>query len=283
MLSIRSLLFTPATKIAKLDRALASGADWVVLDLEDGVGPADKPAAREALGALSAASFGAAPDRIAVRINSLCGIDGIHDLAAMAGWPHWPAMIVVPKVESGREIEQVATIAQQSGAAPALLATVETARGVERAADILVEAPAVAAIGYGSADHCAETGGTMDWDALLWARGRIVNAAATAGIPAVDGARLDIRDADGLAAESAAAARLGFAGKVAIHPDQVGIVNDAFTPSPEESARARAVLAASARAGGGAFAVDGRMIDAPVLRRAQRIAAASRTRPGETE
>lgn len=283
MLTIRSLLFTPATKIAKLDRALDSGADWVVLDLEDGVGPADKPSARDALGALSAAGFAAAPDRIALRINSLCGIDGVHDLAAMAGWPSWPAMIVVPKVESGRELEQIAAIARHRGSTPALFATIESARGLERAADILAEAPLVAAIGYGSADHCAETGGTMDWDALLWARGRIVNAAATKGIPAVDGAWLDIRDADGLAAEAAAVARLGFAGKVAIHPGQVGIVNDAFTPSSDAAAEARAVLAASAQSGGGAFALDGRMIDAPVLRRAQRIAAAAANRPGERE
>lgn len=283
MLSIRSVLFTPATKIAKLDRALGSGADWVVLDLEDGVGPADKPAARAALGELAANGFGSAPDRIAVRINTLCGLDGVHDLAAMADWPAWPAMIVVPKVESGRELAQIAAIAGQCGASPVLVATLETARGIDRAARIMGEAPPVAAVGYGSADHCAETGGAMEWDALLWARGQVANAAAIAGVPAIDGAWLDIRDTVGLAAEAAAVSRLGFAGKAAIHPDQVATINHAFTPSAEAADEARTLLAASRRAGGGAFAVDGRMIDAPVLRRAQRIAAAAQARPGDTE
>lgn len=275
---IRSILFTPATKLDKLPRARAVAPDWVALDLEDGVAPADKADAREALTALASRGFDGEAGATAVRVNTLASADGVRDFAAMLDWPVWPGMVILPKVESPVQIEQIAAIAADRGKSTALLATLETARGVDDAGRILADAPSVAAVGYGSADHTAETGGCFDWQSLAWARGRIANAAALAGVPAVDGVWLDFRDEDGLRQEADAVYRLGYTGKLAIHPGQVAAINETFTPSEAEAAEALALLEAAEKAATGVFEFRGRMIDKPVLRRAERIAAASERR-----
>lgn len=265
----RSLLFTPATRLDRVDAALASGADWVALDLEDGVGAKDKAAAREALTAFASRRLGEASGRIAVRVNSLSLAEGVRDVAAMLDWPAWPGMVILPKVEAAAQARQIASLA--AGRAGAVLLAIETALGVANAAEIARAAPEGAALGYGSADHMAETGGSMCEPSLACGRAAVVNAAALAGIPAMDGAWLSYRDEDGLKAEARLARSMGFAGKVAIHPSQVGPINAAFSPSREEMASARALLEASGEAGGGAFAFEGRMVDAPVLARARRM------------
>lgn len=269
----RSILFTPATRLDRLDRALASGADFVALDLEDGVGADEKKVAREALTALAGAGLGANRERIAVRVNSLGHPDGVRDLAAILEWVHWPALLILPKVESPTEPAQAVSVLAALGSAPRLLITLETARGIEEAAAIASAAPPDSMLAYGSADHMAETGGQGP-AALAYGRGRIVNAAALAGIPALDGVWLDYRDEAGLRAEAELAKSLGFAGKIAIHPDQVATIREVFTPTEKEIAAARALLAA-ASGNGGAFGIDGRMVDAPILSRAKRILAAS--------
>lgn len=267
---LRSLLFLPATRLDRLDKALASGADTVVLDLEDGVGPGDKAAARAALGDLAGGRLASCAGRIAVRINALATPEGIRDMAALLDWPCWPAMIVVPKVEAAAEVRQVAALVSAHSPAPALLLTIETARGIAAAQEVAGAAPPGAVLGYGSADHMAETGGTMCAASLAFGRGQIVNAAAACGLRAVDGVWLDFRDRAGLEAEARLVRSMGFAGKIGIHPDQVPPINAVFSPTPEELAQARALLEAEAAAGGGAFAVNGRMVDAPVLARARR-------------
>ena len=266
---IRSLLFTPATRLDRLEKALSSGADIVILDLEDGVGSSDKSAARAALAELAGRGFDGAAGRIGVRINALDSADGIRDMAAMLDWPTWPALLAVPKVRSGFELRQAQALV---GRHPTrLLITLETAPGVAGAVAILADAPASAIVGYGSADHTAETGAEMSEAGLAWARGQIVNAAATAGIPAVDGVWLDYGDLAGLEAEARLVKSMGFAGKIAIHPAQVATINAVFAPTEAEIETARAMLAASRAAGDGAFSFNGKMVDAPVLARARRL------------
>lgn len=266
---IRSLLFTPATRLDRLQKALSSGADMVILDLEDGVGPSDKSAARAALAELARRGFDGEAGRIGVRINSLGSADGIRDMAAMLDWPAWPSLLAVPKVQSGFELRQVQALA---GRHPTrLLITLETALGVARAVAILAEAPRSAIVGYGSADHTAETGAAMSGTGLAWARGQIVNAAATAGIPAVDGVWLDYGDLGGLETEARLVKSMGFSGKIAIHPAQVATINTVFSPTEAEIETARAMVAASRAAGDGAFSFNGKMVDAPVLARARRM------------
>lgn len=274
-MQLRSLLFLPATRLERLGKALASGADMVVLDLEDGVGPEDKPAARQALDDLARLDMKAHEGRIAVRINSLATADGIRDLAMMLDWQAWPAMLVVPKVEAAAEVRQVAALASTGASAPALLLTLETAAGILAAEDIAAAAPSGSVLGYGSADHMAETGGTMTPTSLAFGRGQVLNAAAKRQLSAVDGVWLDFRDTKGLTAEAELAKSMGFTGKIAIHPDQIAPIHRVFTPTPEEVEDAKALLGAVASAGKGAFAFNGRMVDAPVLARARKIVEAA--------
>lgn len=256
---------------------MSSGADAVILDLEDGVDPALRAEARAALGELAARNFrgeatseGKAP-RVFVRINALSTVDGIHDVAALLGWAHWPDGLMLPKVESAMEVAQIRRLAAEAEKPASVIPVIETATGLARADAIAANCGAIGGIGFGSADYTAETGGTMGRDALLVARGRIANAAAIAGAPAIDGAWLDLDDEAGLAAETRHARDLGFSAKIAIHPRQVATINRELAPSPAEAEQAARLLDAASRNGGGAFRFEGRMIDAPVLARARRI------------
>ena len=139
------------------------------------------------------------------------------------------------------------------------------------AVEILTAVPNGALVGYGSADHMAETGGQMNAAGLAWARAQVVNAAACAGIPALDGVWFDYKDDQGLSRETELVRNIGFSGKIAIHPDQIPTINAAFTPDAAALASASQMVAASVAAGGGAFSFNGKMVDAPVLARAQRI------------
>ncbi|WP_157966470.1 HpcH/HpaI aldolase/citrate lyase family protein [Oceanibium sediminis] len=267
----RSLLFTPATRLDQLPKALVAGADWVALDLEDGVGSGGKVTARAAMRAFAGDGMGAVAGQVAVRINTLSSADGIRDMAAMLDWPVWPGMVILPKVSAPSEVAQLVALAAGCGQAPVIMAVLETAAGIACADRIACALPKTGALGYGSVDHTAETGGEMSDPALAWARGQIVNAAAIAGIPAMDGVWLDFRDPVGLEAEARMVKSMGFAGKIAIHPDQIGPINAVFSPAAEELEVARAMLAAADAAGGGAFSYKGKMVDAPVLARARRI------------
>ena len=249
----------------------------MIVDLEDGVSPDLKDDARMALGLFAQDDFGGTAAKTGVRVNGFDTAAGISDLAAMLDWPSWPGMIVVPKVESAFQVQMIREIARSCGHDPRILATFETARGIECAAEILGQAGPGVVAGYGSADHTAQTGGAMSPAGLAWARGRIVNAAALAGVRAVDGACLDITD-PALAKQDAMLAReMGFAGKIAIHPRQVPEINAAFAPTSEEVTHAQAIIDAFESASGGVCVVDGRMVDRPVVERAHQTVAAART------
>ena len=268
----RSIIFTPASRLDRFERALASGADWVALDLEDGVGPGEKPAARQALTEFAESALAGYADRVAVRVNSPGLADGIRDLAAMLDWPAWPGLVILPKVESASQVLQIQNLFASCARSPALLLTLETAAGIMNSADIARAIPSGSALAYGSADHMAETSGTMTTPSLDFGRAQVVNAAALAGAAALDGVWLDYRDEAGLLAEAELAKSMGFAGKIAIHPDQIETINAVFSPTRAEITSAREMLALSEAAGGGVFAHEGRMIDGPVLARARRIA-----------
>ena len=271
----RSLLFTPTTKLDKLDKARSTGADWIILDLEDGVAPDDRPRCRNVLKAWIQEITADELTGIALRINSLNTIDGIRDVLALTDWPLYPPMIVLPKVESAGEIIQCQSLFEESKISADIIAVFETAHGVLNAPRILQKSPPVAAIAFGSADYAAETGCGMDWDSLAWARGMMVAAAGQNNTLALDGVWLDFKNEAGLAEESERVAQMGFAGKIAIHPDQVGPINKVFTPATHAVDEARAMLAQAETEGNGAFNFRGRMVDKPILERAKRIVAAA--------
>ena len=269
----RSLLFTPADKPERLPHGPQSGADGVVIDLEDGVGLPNKPEARTA-----ALSFFANPAPApsgfvwSVRLNHVTTSAGLDDLQAFRTASKKPDVVVLPKTESPTEVEIALAHLDDGGVAPTIVAMIESGRGLS-AAEAIAAHPGVAALAFGGADLANDLHAAFAWEPMLFARSRIVQAAACAGIPAWDVPFLDIHDADGLTRETQASKALGYACKLAIHPAQIAPINTIFSPSPDELARAQRIVAAFDAAHGGACQLDGKMVDVPVVKAAQRIVA----------
>ena len=263
----RSLLFVPADRPERFAKALASGADGVIVDLEDAVAPAAKPAARDALAGWLASGEAAA---VFVRVNAPGTPWHADDLRICRA----PAVrgIVLPKAESPEQL------ADAAAAVPgrAWLPLVETAAGIA-AVEAVARAPGVQRLLFGSIDLQADLGIQGEGEELLYFRSRLVLASRLAELqPPVDGVTTAVDDAAQVRADALRARRLGFGGKLCIHPRQVAEVNAAFTPSAAERDWALRVLAAAEASGGAAVAVDGKMVDAPVLLRARAVLAAGR-------
>lgn len=256
-----TLLFVPGDRPERFAKAAAAGADVVVIDLEDAVSPAAKDEARTAaLDWLSAAEA-------AIRINATGTPWHDADVAALAASGR-PRLVVVPKAD--RVALAAVTAALADGTE--LIALVETAAGVLDAAAIATTS-GVVRLAIGTYDLAAELGVDPD-DAMAMAaaRGALVLASAGAGLPApIDGVTGNVRDPDRLEADVTAARRLGFGGKLCIHPAQVAPTADGFAPGPDEIEWARRVADAAEASTGGVCTVDGRMVDGPVVARARRI------------
>ena len=268
-----ALLFCPADRPDRYAKAL-DRADAVILDLEDAVDPARRPAAREAL-----AASRLDPARVIVRVNPAGSSDHDADLAALELTPYRAVML--PKAE------RPADLAAFDGLA--VIALCETADGV-LAAPELARARNVLALMWGAEDLVASLGGTSSRhadgtyrDVARHARSAVLLAAGAAGVHAVDTVHLDIADLDGLRAEAEDAVAVGFAATACIHPGQVETVRAAYRPTPEEAPRARELLAAAEEAGGGVFRFDGGMVDGPVLAHARAVVrrASAAAGPGE--
>ena len=269
-MAFRSILFTPANRLDRVAKGMVAGPDWVALDLEDGVLESEKDQSRDMV--MKYFTSGQTErQRIAIRINSLSTSHGVRDMNSMIGWSNWPEMIIVPKVESKLQIQQIRELAREFGKEPHIMATIETALGFENIAQILSGNDPKLTMAFGSADYTAQTGGNMEPVSLAWARGRIVNAAASANIPVLDGVWLDFRDEDGLRTDAKIAKEIGFTGKIAIHPDQIKVINEIFTPTEAEIDEAKKLLKVAENFSDGAFSFKGRMIDPPVLAKARQI------------
>lgn len=267
----RSILFVPGHRSDRFAKALATGADAVVIDLEDAVPAAEKPAARAAALARPAAPAGIA---LGIRMNPLPTADGMTDLAALLGATA-PDFLMLPKVEAPEELRIVARAFAGHPRAPQLVALIESAEGLARAAAIAAE-PGCAALGFGGVDLAADLGCQVAWEPLLPHRGALVAAAARSGRGLVDVPFLGLDDEAGLAEETRRVAALGFTAKLAIHPRQVATIQSVLTPTPEQADWARRILDALDQAAGGVCVVDGKMVDLPVARAARRILARAR-------
>lgn len=275
---IRSLLFAPASRPDVLRKLPRSTPDAVALDLEDAVPPDGKPAAREHARDVGAELAAAHPAlAVYVRVNPVPTEwfvddvrDGVHP--SITG-------VIVPKVETP---EQLATVADTFAATGLehlhVLAGIESAAGVDRVRELLV--PPVAVAYFGAEDFVADMGGvrTSGSQEVLYARSRVALAARLAGVPAVDQVVTRLDAAGHFLADAADGRALGYQGKLCIHPTQVTLAHRAFTPSPEEVGRARALVAAyeEAVAGGhAAIAFEGQMVDEPLARHARAVIAAA--------
>jgi citrate lyase subunit beta/citryl-CoA lyase len=268
---LRSILFVPAVRPDRFEKALSSGADAVVFDLEDSVEASRKSEARRIVGdALSANPVADGPARF-VRVNQHGSewlaedLDLIDDLASIDG-------IVVPKVQSAGAITDIATAVLSRSVVPIL----ETSAGVLNALAIAQSVPGIPALLFGAEDLTAEIGipRTLDGEEILFARSQVVLAAAAAGIDAIDAVWIGLDSPDALRRDATRARALGFTGKMAIHPDQVPIINDVFSPSPADVDRARRIIDAFEDAearGDGVIRLDNQMIDAPIVARARRL------------
>ena len=283
----RSLLFSPGDRPEMLRKAPRSGADVLVFDLEDAVAPARRAEAREAVREVLA-DPGFDPDaEVCVRINPADG-GAAEDLDVVLDGDVRLDSLLVPKVDDAAAVEAVARLADDRGRPLPVVALVETAAGVLHAEAIAAADP-VDGVFFGAEDLAADVGATRTkaGDEVAHARQHVVLAAAAAGVDAIDTVFVDIEDLEGLRADARTAVGLGFDGKPAIHPAQVEPINEAFTPTPDELAWARRVLEAREAADAddrGVFAVDGEMIDPPLIRRAERLvdrAAADDRTPGD--
>ena len=230
MTHVRSWLFTAAKKGERFQKAFASGADIVILDLEDSVARALKDDARRQV--FSFVDSSANNARLAIRINALVNRFGLLDLLAASEAEL--AWIILPKAESPTQVEQIRKLCPKSRIA----ALIESARGISTAFEI-ARGGADALI-FGAADYSSEMGLDCVWKTLLFARARIVEAAVLAGVPVIDTPFFSIAEPDALSSEARAARSHGFSGKAAIHPAQIDAINAAFSPSEEDLRWARA-------------------------------------------
>ena len=265
-------MFVPAVRPDRFAKAVATGADAVCIDLEDGVSVEQKDEARDNALALLA-EHPACRAEVMLRINEPGSDLGERDLAALVGAGVAPDSLMVPKVSGP---EALTSLERRLGPALAglpLIVQIETARGLAAAETIATASPNVAVLFFGAVDLSAELGCAIEWDALLYARSRVVAAAALVGVDAMDTPFMDVSDPDQLDEEAAAVRRLGFTGKAAIHPTQVPVIQGAFSPDAAAVAWARRMVEAYEANLGGVLLVDGKLIERPVIASAQRILA----------
>ena len=286
---MRSYLFVPGDSERKLQRAMSSEADALILDLEDSVSLPRKEAARAIVARFlaDAAPRGDRPQLI-VRVNPLPTGLTDADLAGVIGGA--PDAVLLPKSNGGADVQHLATLlavheadaGRVQGATGIHALVTETALGVLNAGSYAGKTDRLRTLAWGGEDLSADIGASRNrnehgafTDVFRLARSLTLLAAASAGVEAVDTVFTDIEDLDGLEAECRAAMRDGFSGKMAIHPGQVAVINRLFTPSPEDLDHARRVKALFEQAGpdAGVLSLDGRMIDRPHLRQAERLLA----------
>ena len=269
----RSFIFTPGLRPDMYPKALASGADIVCVELEDGIAPKDKAEARRnALALFEAPQAEDGVERI-VRINSMRERFGVEDVASVLATETPPPALMMPKVRTPDEVAQLDTLLTEAGHATRLHVIIETNAGLEAAYDIAHCSNRIDAIFFGGVDMAAELRCKNAWEPLLYARSRVVHAAASAGLDAIDVPHLDLEDPDGMRVAAEQARDLGFAGKGAVHPKQIPALNQVFTPSEHQIARARRITAEFEAADTGLVVIDGKLIEKPVLRDMYRIIA----------
>ena len=266
ILSLKSLLFTPGTKSDRFDRAAGVHADALIIDLEDAVAPSAKKEAREAsLRYLEALSMSLP---CVLRINAPDARVGLDDLQALLNSSAEPDYLILPKCDSSATIRSIHNLLREAGKSTKIIALIETAKGVGALDDIVGDTIKPAALLFGAADMAADLGAETAWEPLLWVRSRIIQAAAVTEVPVFDSPYFDIADVNGLRRETKASALLGFQGKCAIHPAQIATINEVWTPTEEEVAKARQVLVVNRQ---GVGSVDGKMVDEAIARKARLI------------
>ncbi len=279
---MRSLVFVPGNRANMLERALGFGADIIMVDLEDSVPPGEKAAAAD-LAIEWVPRLVAAGKRVMVRVNALDTGLAAGELAAVVG-PEL-AGISIGKGGGAWDLQQVdrllAPLEAKAGIAAGsirVIPWIETAQAIVKVHEMATASPRIAGIAFGGEDYTNDMGVIRsDFGAeCYYARSAVAVAARAAGVAALDGPFVGFRDPDGLRTDAGNARQMGYTGKFAIHPAQIDIINATFSPQPDDIAYARQVVAAwdaAEAAGRGSLSIDGRMVDVPVVKRAQNLLA----------
>ena len=269
----RSFIFTPGLRPDMYPKALASGADIVCVELEDGIAPKDKAEAREkALALFEQPQADDGVERI-VRINSMRERFGIEDVNAILASKTPPPALMMPKVRTPDEVIILDQLLTEAGHETRLHVIIETNEGLEAAFEIAKCSDRIDAMFFGGVDMAAELRCQNNYDALLYARSRVVHASAAAGLDVIDVPYLDLDDPDGMRVEAERVRDLGFSGKGSVHPKQIAALNEVFTPSEAQITRARRIISEFEKANTGLVVIDGKLIEKPVLREMYRIVA----------
>jgi citrate lyase beta subunit len=269
----RSFIFTPGLRPDMYPKALASGADIVCVELEDGIAPKDKAEAREkALALFEKPQADDGVERI-VRINSMRERFGIEDVNAILASKTPPPALMMPKVRTPDEVTILDQLLTEAGHETRLHVIIETNEGLEAAFEIAKCSDRIDAMFFGGVDMAAELRCQNNYDALLYARSRVVHASAAAGLDVIDVPYLDLDDPDGMRIEAERVRDLGFSGKGSVHPKQIAALNEVFTPSEAQITRARRIISEFEKANTGLVVIDGKLIEKPVLRDMYRIVA----------
>jgi len=267
----RSFIFTPGLKPEMFPKALKSGTDMVCIELEDGIAPQDKEIARNlAMKLFQQEHENDGVERI-LRINCLREKFGIEDVKAILSAKNPPPALMIPKVKTSEEVNLLDDLLNEKGHNCRLHIIIETNEGLENAFKIANCSKRIDALFFGGVDMSAELRCENKWEPLLYARSRIVHAASSAGIDAIDVPYLDLEDPEGMKKEAIKAKELGFSGKGSIHPKQIPILNEVFTPTNETIERAKKITATFEAANTGLVVIDGKLIEKPVLREMYRI------------
>jgi len=269
----RSFIFAPGNKPDMFPKAMATGADIMCVDLEDAIAPQHKAAARAAT--LDWFTTADLDDRVEcmVRVNPPRTPDGMRDIEAILASAKAPPSLMLPKVKAPAEIIALDELFEEFKIASRLQVIIETNEALEAAWEIARCSARIDAVFFGGVDMAADLRCAYTWEALLYARSRVVHAAAGAGVDVIDVPFLDLNDMEGMRREAEAARALGFCGKGSIHPKQVPVLNEIFTPSEAEIAHARRIIDAFEQGDSGLVVIDGKLIEKPVLRSMYRVLA----------
>jgi (S)-citramalyl-CoA lyase len=274
-LARRSLLFVPGSRVDRIAKALNSEADAIIIDLEDAVELSMKDSVRE-----SVVEFLGRVDRtscskeIFVRINSIRSSDGMRDLLALVGAPldGWDG-VVLPKVQSEGEVEQVAAILDEQQHPALIGALIETVEGLDNINKIAAASDRMDFLMFGGADFAGDLGVELERLPLEYARIRIIHAAARYGLASVEMPWVRLSDAGGYEDDVEYCFALGFDSRAAIHPSQIRAIHKRLKPSAENVSRAKMIFEAYQKSDGGVFVVDGRLVERPLVLSAQKILA----------
>ncbi len=269
----RSFIFAPGNKPDMFPKAMATGADIMCIDLEDAIAPQHKEQARAAT--VDWFATAELDDRVEcmVRINPPRTPDGMKDVQAILDSAKAPPSLMLAKVKSPAEVIALDELFDEFKIASRLQVIIETNEALEVAWEIARCSTRIDAIFFGGVDMAADLRCEYTWEALLYARSRVVHAAAGAGVDVIDVPFLDLNDMEGMKREAEAARALGFCGKGSIHPKQVPVLNEIFSPSEAEIAHAKRIVEAFEQGDSGLVVIDGKLIEKPVLRSMYRVLA----------